>query len=74
MSFSTKLILKRVVVLQDAFSLGEDDKMEEKMAHLALARDADSPQFSIKLSHSPESSPEPVPEDSKYGTSCRHCI
>ena len=59
-------------MLQDAFSLGEDEKMEEKMTHLGLARDANSPQFSIKISHSPESSPEPEPEDSKYGTSCRH--
>ena len=48
----------------------EEEKMEEKkMGHLGLARDANnSPQFSINISHSPESSPEPEPADSKYGT------
>ena len=47
----------------------EGDRNDQRLDHLALALGADSPQFSINISHSPESSPEPpTPTSLQYGT------
>ena len=58
------------MLLQDAFSLGEEE--EKKMGHLDLAGGTNSPQFSINISHSPESSPEPEHRGPKYGIETLH--
>ena len=54
----------------------EKEEMKRKVNHLELGLGSNSPQFSINISHSPESSPEPgtPPTSTTYGTKTRKCI